>query len=75
MTGALPALAVSGNHRVAGLPNVPTFDEAGVKQLDFSLWFGLNTKAGTSKLVIDQSEQTSQRRPRLANVKAQLALK
>ena len=38
-TGELRALAVSGNHRVAGLPDVPTFDEAGVKHLDFSLWF------------------------------------
>ena len=53
-SGALRALAVSGNHRVAGLPDVPTFNEAGIKGLDFSLWFGLNTTAGTPMPIIDQ---------------------
>jgi len=51
--GKLRALAVSGHQRLSDLPDVPTFDEAGVKHLDFSLWFGLNTTAGTPKPVID----------------------
>jgi tripartite-type tricarboxylate transporter receptor subunit TctC len=72
-TGALRALAVSGNHRVAGLPDVPTFEEAGVKHLDFSLWFGLNTTAGTPKPVIDQLNKQVSAVLALPDVKAQLA--
>src|SRR6185312_6367209 len=72
-TGELRALAVSGNHRVAGLPDVPTFDEAGVKHLDFSLWFGLNTTAGTPKPVIEQLNKQVGAVLALPDVKAQLA--
>jgi tripartite-type tricarboxylate transporter receptor subunit TctC len=72
-TGELRALAVSGNHRVAGLPDIPTFEEAGVKHLDFSLWFGLNTTAGTSKPVIDQLSKEVSAVLALPDVKAQLA--
>jgi tripartite-type tricarboxylate transporter receptor subunit TctC len=50
-SGALRALAVSGKHRLPDL-DVPTFTEAGVKGLDFSLWFGLNAPAGTPAPVI-----------------------
>ena len=50
--GKLLALGVSGKQRLAELPNVPTFTEAGIKGLDFSLWFGLNTTAGTPASVI-----------------------
>jgi tripartite-type tricarboxylate transporter receptor subunit TctC len=46
-------LAVSGTQRLAELPNVPTFGESGIKSLDFSLWFGLNTTARTPQPVID----------------------
>src|SRR3569623_322959 len=52
-SGKLVALAVSGNQRLAELPNVPTFGETGIKGLDFSLWFGLNTTGGAPKPVID----------------------
>jgi tripartite-type tricarboxylate transporter receptor subunit TctC len=51
--GKLRALAVSGHERLAALSNVPTFAESGIKNLDFSLWFGLNTTAGTPKPVIE----------------------
>jgi tripartite-type tricarboxylate transporter receptor subunit TctC len=51
--GKLRALAVSGRHRVSELPDVPTFAEAGIKNLDFSLWFGLNTTAGTPPAIIE----------------------
>lgn len=50
--GKLRALAVSGRERVSELPSVPTFGQSGIKNLDFSLWFGLNTTAGTPKSVI-----------------------
>jgi tripartite-type tricarboxylate transporter receptor subunit TctC len=50
-SGKLRALAVSGKQRVPGL-DVPTFTEAGIKGLDFSLWFGLNAPAATPAPVI-----------------------
>jgi tripartite-type tricarboxylate transporter receptor subunit TctC len=72
-TGALRALAVSGHHRVTGLPEIPTFKEAGIRHLDFSLWFGLNTTAGTPKPVIDQLNKQVSEVLALPDVKAQLS--
>ena len=71
-TGKLRALAVSGRHRLADLPDVPTFDEAGVKHLDFSLWFGLNTTAGAPKPVIDRLNKEVSAVLALPGVKAKL---
>ncbi|HEX5509526.1 MAG TPA: tripartite tricarboxylate transporter substrate-binding protein, partial [Pseudolabrys sp.] len=70
--GKLRALAVSGRHRVAALPDVPTFDEAGVRHLDFSLWFGLNTTAGTPKRVVDYLNKQVSEVLALPEVKAKL---
>jgi tripartite-type tricarboxylate transporter receptor subunit TctC len=50
--GKLRALAISGKDRLADLPDVPTFDQAGIPGLNLSLWFGLNTTAGTPAPVI-----------------------
>jgi len=51
-SGALRGLALSGRQRLAALPDVPTFDEAGIKGLDSALWFGLNAPAGTPAPVV-----------------------
>jgi len=45
--GKLKALAVTGNKRSAALPDVPTVAESGVKDYDFSSWFGLALPKGT----------------------------
>jgi tripartite-type tricarboxylate transporter receptor subunit TctC len=50
--GTLRGVALSGRQRLTGLPNVPTFAEAGVKGLDSALWFGLNAPAGTPAPII-----------------------
>jgi len=39
--GKLRALAVSGAHRAAALPDVPTVQEAGVAGFDLVSWFGI----------------------------------
>lgn len=46
-TGKLRLLAVSGDKRVPLLPNVPTFAEAGFKEMDMGAWYGFLAPAGT----------------------------
>jgi tripartite-type tricarboxylate transporter receptor subunit TctC len=50
--GRLRALAVSGDRRVAALPDVPTFAELGFKELNWMAFFGLVAPAGTPPAVI-----------------------
>ena len=45
--GKLRALAVTGKARIKSLPDVPTFDEAGVKDFDASVWWGFLVPAKT----------------------------
>ncbi|WP_233238197.1 tripartite tricarboxylate transporter substrate binding protein [Bordetella sp. LUAb4] len=45
--GALRALAVASQKRLPELPDVPTFDEAGVKGMYASAWYGVVAPAGT----------------------------
>lgn len=51
-SGRLRALGVAGKKRLAALPEVPTFDEAGVSGFEASAWFGLLAPAGTPEAVI-----------------------
>lgn len=46
-SGKLKALAVASRQRSALLPEVPTFDEAGVKGFVVDTWYGLLAPAGT----------------------------
>jgi tripartite-type tricarboxylate transporter receptor subunit TctC len=51
-SGKLKAIAVSGKTRLAALPDVPTFDEAGVAGIDASGWQGIAVPAGTPHAII-----------------------
>jgi tripartite-type tricarboxylate transporter receptor subunit TctC len=51
--GKLRALATAAAKRATALPDVPTMAEAGVRDFDASLWFGLLAPAGTSRPVIE----------------------
>jgi len=52
--GRVKALAVIGRQRMATLPQVPTFAEAGIANFDSALWFGLHAPAGTPGAVIER---------------------
>ena len=51
--GALRAVAVAAPARLPQLPDVPTFDEAGLKGFEASSWFGIVAPAKTPRAVID----------------------
>lgn len=52
--GKLRALAAVSRQRMAELPNVPTFAEAGFPTVDAFTWFGLLAPAGTPKEIVDR---------------------
>jgi tripartite-type tricarboxylate transporter receptor subunit TctC len=51
-SGALRVLAVTGTTRAAQLPEVPTMQEAGVKDFQFTQWLALLAPAGTPPTVV-----------------------
>ncbi|WP_454739047.1 Bug family tripartite tricarboxylate transporter substrate binding protein [Cupriavidus necator] len=48
------ALAVAAPRRLPALPDVPTFDEAGLKGFHTDSWYGLVAPAGTPRPVLEQ---------------------
>lgn len=52
--GKVRGLAVSGNRRLADLPDVPTFGEAGVTGYEATAWYGIHAPAGTPRAVIER---------------------
>jgi len=51
--GRLRAIAVTGTHRLAALPNVPTVAEQSLPQLTLLTWYGIHAPAGTPAPVIE----------------------
>jgi tripartite-type tricarboxylate transporter receptor subunit TctC len=52
--GKLRALATTGAKRDAALPDLPTLAEAGVKNYESGVWFGLSVPAGTPRDIIQR---------------------
>lgn len=52
--GRLKALAWAAPKRSSVLPDLPTVAEAGMPELDASIWFGLMAPAGTAQPVLDK---------------------
>jgi len=50
--GQVRVLAVAGTRRLAALPDVPTFDQAGVSGYDVTNWFGVLAPRGTPRDVV-----------------------
>ena len=64
------ALAVTGTKRLAMLPDVPTFKEAGLPEFEYDAWFGVLAPAGTAKEIVAKASQDIAQVVREADVKA-----
>jgi tripartite-type tricarboxylate transporter receptor subunit TctC len=53
-SGKLRGLGVTSAKRVAALPDLPTLQEAGLKDFEVSSWFGFFLPAGTPKPILDK---------------------
>jgi tripartite-type tricarboxylate transporter receptor subunit TctC len=53
-SGKLRALGVGGPHRLAALPEVPTFAEAGLPGAEATNWWGIVAPAGTPAAVVQR---------------------
>jgi len=67
--GQLRALAVTADKRLDDLPDVPTMAEAGVTDMNVSLWSGFFVPAGTPKPIVQKLESTVARIMRESDVK------
>lgn len=52
--GKLRAVAVTGTQRLASLPDVPTFAEAGMPNFNIQSWYGLLAPAGTPRPIVEK---------------------
>ena len=50
--GKLKGLAVTGNRRQPAAPDIPTFAEAGLPQVDVNEWYGVLAPAGTPRGIV-----------------------
>jgi tripartite-type tricarboxylate transporter receptor subunit TctC len=57
--GTLKAFGVTGDHRSAAAPDVPTMAELGFAGFDLSGWFGLFAPTGTPPAVLDRLRRAS----------------
>jgi tripartite-type tricarboxylate transporter receptor subunit TctC len=55
--GKLKALAVTGNERLAELPDVPSMTEAGYPSVDVHLWNGMFAPVGTPAAIVAKLEK------------------
>lgn len=52
--GRLRALAVTGQTRLSGAPDVPTFAESGLPGVDVVIWYGMLAPRNTPRAIVDK---------------------
>lgn len=72
--GRLRALAVASAKRESGMPDIPTFAEAGFPSVEAQAWYGLLAAAGTPAAVVDRLQRETARIMHLADVKERLGV-
>lgn len=72
-SGKLRALAVAAPKRLAALPDVPTFAEAGVPNFDTNWWYGIVAPAGTPRSVLEQLHSALEKSLQTAEVQRRLS--
>jgi tripartite-type tricarboxylate transporter receptor subunit TctC len=72
--GRLKAIAVTGPHRLAALPDVQTVSENAIPGYEFTTWYGLVAPAGTPKAIIAQLNAALRTAMASADVKDKLAI-
>src|SRR5712691_1583333 len=70
--GKLRAFAVSSAKRASTLPEVPTMQEAGIRDFDISQWQGVLAPAGTSRAIVDRLNLEIVRAMRAPDVRERL---
>jgi tripartite-type tricarboxylate transporter receptor subunit TctC len=71
-SGKIRAMAVAWPKRVEGLPNIPTFAELGVPQVNDPAWYGLVAPAKTPEAVINKLNAAANKVAGMPNVKENL---
>ena len=71
-SGRLKALAVTAPRRSVAMPDVPTFNEAGVRNLDVSVWVGISAPAGVPQTIVDRLAAEYRRALHAADVRERL---
>lgn len=56
-SGKIRPLAISTKNRFGALPDIPTFDELGLKGFEFTGWFGIQVRSGTPPDVVNKISQ------------------
>lgn len=55
--GAIRPIAMTGPQRSASMPDLPTFTEQGVPNVDLAIWVGAYVPAGTPRPIIDRLQR------------------
>ena len=72
-SGRLKAIAIAAPRRSALFPAVPTFDESGLPGFEVSTWYGILTRAGVARPVIETLNGAINRILRSEDIRARLA--
>lgn len=70
--GKLKGIAISAETRSPAAPQVPTFAESGLPEMQASSWYGLLAPAGTPTAVIDALNQATNEALQAADVRARV---